>query len=161
MSDKIRDAVQHLVVDALTAADLVRSGHRSKALSDRLSQHCSVLSKMLAAAPAAPVAQEPHTFWVLFDAAAEQRFIKKMLPEGFLAFFDCERDARLAKARNPGTDYKRVDYYAAPPAAEQPDTVPVPREQLEQLLDRVAHREDPDKIANELCSILLGKEGEK
>ncbi len=50
--------------------------------------------------------------------------------------------------------------YAAPHAAEQPDTMPVPREQLEQLLDRVAHREDPDKIANELCSILLGKEGE-
>lgn len=45
-------------------------------------------------------------------------------------------------------------------SAEQPDTVKVPREKLEQLLDRVAHREDPDSIANELCSILLGKEGE-
>lgn len=59
MSDKIRDAVQHLVVDALTAADLVRSGHRSKALSDRLSQHCSVLSKMLAATPTTAAAPEP------------------------------------------------------------------------------------------------------
>jgi len=59
-----------------------------------------------------------RTFWVLFDATTDQRFIKKMMPEGFLAFFDCEADARRAMARNPGADYKRVDYYTA--TAEQP-----------------------------------------
>ena len=47
--------------------------------------------------------------WVLFDAEADKPYIKKMLPEGFLAFFDCEEDARRAKANNPGTDYKRID----------------------------------------------------
>jgi len=92
---------------------------------------------MLAAAPAAPAAaaQEPHTYWVLFDAEAERPFIKKMLPEGFLAFFECESDARRALARNPGTDYKQVDYCPARPPAEQSDTVKVPREVLEVLLD--------------------------
>lgn len=74
---------------------------------------------MLAAAPAAPVAQEPSTFWVLFNATADKKYIKKIIPDGPLAFFDCESDALRAKARNPGTDYKRVDYYTAPPAAEQ------------------------------------------
>lgn len=78
---------------------------------------------LLAAAPAAPVAQEPSTFWVLFDATADKKHIKKMIPDGTLAFFDCESDALRAKARNPGTDYKRVDYYTAPPAAEQPECV--------------------------------------
>ena len=47
--------------------------------------------------------------WVLFDSEADKPYIKKMLPEGFLAFFDCKEDARRAKANNPGTDYKRID----------------------------------------------------
>lgn len=112
MSDKIRDAVQHLVVDALTAADLVRSGHRSKALSDRLSQHCSVLSKMLAAAPAAPVAQEPVAWQ---DPDNLDRI--------------CSARTMLEAKRTGGATLSALKpltrpLYAAPPAAEQPDCPP-------------------------------------
>lgn len=119
MNDKIRDAVQHLVVDALTAADLVRSGHRSKALSDRLSQHCSVLSKMIAAVPAAPVAQEPMAFAVVAGGKVRNMSVYRELSETF------------AKAWNSGwmDDIAEVvPLYAATPAADQPDAVKVPRE---------------------------------
>ena len=51
-----------------------------------------------------------HTYWVLFDATTDVKFIKKTIPEGFLAFFDSEECARKSKARNSGTDYKRVDF---------------------------------------------------
>lgn len=59
--------------------------------------------------PAGVDGLEVMSNWVLFDAGADKPYIKKMLPEGFLAFFDCEEDARRAKANNPGTDYKRID----------------------------------------------------
>lgn len=49
-------------------------------------------------------------FWVLFDATTPEPYIKKMMPEGFLAFFDHEEDAIRAKSFHPGTDYKRVPY---------------------------------------------------
>ena len=127
----------------------------------------------------APAAQEPHTYWVLFDAEAERPFIKKMMPEGFLAFFDSESDAMRTKARNPGTDYKQVDYYAAPPAAEQPecahcsssgtihgtpcgacteqpDTVKVPRGLLEQanawLLDVTHSEQVPNHVSQQAAA---------
>lgn len=118
------------------------------------------LRALTAAAPTAPAqgVQEPHTFWVLFDATAEQQFIKKMLPEGFLAFFDCESDARQAKARNPGTDYKRVDYYTAPPAAEQPDMAKVQRELLENAARSCANGWIDYPTAQELRA-LLHKDG--
>ncbi len=35
------------------------------------------------------------------------------MPEGVLAFFDNEEDARRAKALHPGTDYKRAPYVRA------------------------------------------------
>ena len=62
-----------------------------------------------APSPAGVDGLEVMSNWVLFDAEADKPYIKKMLPEGFLAFFDCEEDARRAKANNPGTDYKRID----------------------------------------------------
>ena len=62
-----------------------------------------------APSPAGVDGLEVVSNWVLFDAGADKPYIKKMLPEGFLAFFDCEEDARRAKANNPGTDYKRID----------------------------------------------------
>lgn len=68
--------------------------------------------------PCTPPAQQPSVFWVLFDATGPEKFIKKMMPEGFLAFFDNESDAWRAKAQNPGTDFKRVEYYKAPPAQQ-------------------------------------------
>jgi hypothetical protein len=62
------------------------------------------------AQPAEAEGVEPVEFWVLFDATATKPFIKKMLPEGFLAFFDHEEDTIRAKTFHPGTDYKRVPY---------------------------------------------------
>lgn len=53
---------------------------------------------------------EVATFWVLFDATAEQRFIKKDARDGTLAFFDSEHQAIRAKRAHADTDYKRVDY---------------------------------------------------
>lgn len=53
---------------------------------------------------------EVATFWVLFDATAEQRFIKKDARDGTLAFFDSEHQASRAKRTHTDTDYKRVDY---------------------------------------------------
>lgn len=49
-------------------------------------------------------------FWVLFDAEAEQPYIKKSTVDGSLAFYDDEWEASAAMAKNPGTDYKRVQY---------------------------------------------------
>lgn len=135
------------------------------------------LTRPLYAAPAAPVAQEqvecrhkaceslgrPHPFcrFVRQQEAAQPAAEQ---PTGTTS--DQYRaelyDEVWGKARSMG--YGNVTDALAElerlKAAEQPDTVAVPRAQLEQLLDRVAHREDTDKIANELCSILLGKEGE-
>ncbi|WP_349573069.1 hypothetical protein [Azotobacter salinestris] len=68
--------------------------------------------------PCTPPAQQPAVYWVLFDATGPEKFIKKLLPEGFLAFFDNESDARRVKAQNPGTDFKQVEYYKAPPAQQ-------------------------------------------
>ena len=72
--------------------------------------HVEDVRAMVAApSPAGVDGLEVVSNWVLFDAEADKPYIKKMLPEGFLAFFDCEEDARRAKANNPGTDYKRID----------------------------------------------------
>ncbi len=62
------------------------------------------------AQPAEAEGVEVVEFWVLFDATTPERYIKKMMPEGFLAFFDHEEDAIRAKSFRPGTDYKRVPY---------------------------------------------------
>ena len=70
-------------------------------------------------APAAPVVQaeqEPAVYWILFDATGSVPYIKKSLGDGFLAFFDNEEDAKRAKRKHHGTDYKRVEYFRAPPA---------------------------------------------
>lgn len=64
----------------------------------------------LLARPAEAEGVEPVEFWVLFDATTPEKYIKKMMPEGFLAFFDHEEDAIRAKTFHPGTDYKRVPY---------------------------------------------------
>jgi len=63
-----------------------------------------------AAQPAEAEGVEAVEFWVLFDATTPEPYIKKMMPEGFLAFFDHEEDAIRAKSFHPGTDYKRVPY---------------------------------------------------
>lgn len=94
MSDKIRDAVQHLVVDALTAADLVRSGHRSKALSDRLSQHCSVLSKMLAATPTTAAAPEPAEVYLTL---AEEEYEAPIVLRAFASRAEAEAFAQTLR----------------------------------------------------------------
>lgn len=62
------------------------------------------------AQPAEAEGVEAVEFWVLFDATTPEPYIKKMMPEGVLAFFDHEEDAIRAKSFHPGTDYKRVPY---------------------------------------------------
>ena len=57
--------------------------------------------------------EQPAVFWVLFDATGPERFIKKDVSDGTLAFFDSEGEAQRAKRRHPGTDYKLVEYYRA------------------------------------------------
>ena len=64
--------------------------------------------------PATAQDEQPAVFWVLFDATTPEPYIKKMMPEGFLAFFDHEEDAIRAKSFHPGTDYKRVPYVRQP-----------------------------------------------
>lgn len=64
--------------------------------------------------------EQPAVFWVLFDATGPERFIKKDVSDGTLAFFDSEDEAQRAKRRHPGTDYKRVEYYRAPIAQTAP-----------------------------------------
>lgn len=68
----------------------------------------SVLAK-----PAEAEGVELVPFWVLFDATTPEPLIKKHMPEGVLAFFDNEEDARRARALHPGTDYKRAPYVRA------------------------------------------------
>lgn len=60
-------------------------------------------------------ANQSAVFWVLFDATADQKYIKKCEVDGSLAFFDAEHEANRAKRSHPGTNYKRVEYYTAPP----------------------------------------------
>lgn len=64
--------------------------------------------------------EQPAVFWVLFDATGPERFIKKDVSDGTLAFFDSEDEAQRAKRRHPGTDYKLVEYYRAPIAQTAP-----------------------------------------
>lgn len=74
------------------------------------------------AAPVERVGQVPKVFWALFDNTTDVKYIKKDSDAGTLAFFDNEEDAAWAKRFNPGTDYKRVEYYTTPqPAAPAPD----------------------------------------
>jgi len=72
------------------------------------------------AAPAPAQDEQPAVFWVLFDATGPERFIKKDVSDGTLAFFDSEDEAQRAKRRHPGTDYKLVEYYRAPNAKTAP-----------------------------------------
>ena len=68
-------------------------------------------------APVERVEQEAKVFWVLFDNTGGEKYIKKDADAGTLAFFDNEEDAARAKRFNPGTDYKRVEYYTTPQPA--------------------------------------------
>ncbi len=86
---------------------------------------CSVCNPELAAElegdePAPAQDEQPAVFWVLFDATGSERFIKKDVSDGTLAFFDSEDEAQRAKRRHPGTDYKLVEYYRAPNAQPAP-----------------------------------------
>ena len=77
-----------------------------------------LLPKQSAApAPVERVEQEAKVFWVLFDNTTDVKYIKKDSDAGTLAFFDNEKDAARAKRFNPGTDYKRLEYYTAPQPA--------------------------------------------
>lgn len=88
--------------------------------------------------------EQPAVFWVLFDATGPERFIKKDVSDGTLAFFDSEDEAHRAKRRHPGTDYKRVEYYRAPIAqtAPQPEQSGLDphaiAQQVREALDRQA-----------------------
>lgn len=88
---------------------------------------------------AAPAVPEAHTFYVLHDATGGRKYIKKDVDDGCLAIFEREEDAQRAKRRHPGTEYKRVDYYAAPQPAEQPPL---------KLPDFVTDPDDSDEAAS-------------
>lgn len=93
---------------ALRAATKASSAAEVKLIVD------DALSQQAEPAPAQD--EQPVVFWVLFDAAGPEHFIKKDVTDGTLAFFDSEYEAKRAKRRHPGTDYKRVEYYRAPVA---------------------------------------------
>lgn len=99
--EPVMTVAQHAAIVAKWAELLNRANDRADAAQARVAE----LEK-----------QEPVIYWVLYDATADQKFIKKMLPEGFLGFFDNEQEAQRAKNNNPGTDFKRVEYYKAPVA---------------------------------------------
>ena len=81
--------------------------------TERVLNAAAELRPILAAQPAEAEGVELVPFWVLFDATTPEPLIKKHMPEGVLAFFDNEEDARRAKALHPGTDYKRAPYVRA------------------------------------------------
>lgn len=109
----------------------------------------SSLKRLFAGAPAAPVAvgQEPVA-WALVDRDGRVRLLHIS-----------EAASRSAEARwsEAYSGCSHVPLYAAPPAAEQPDTVPVPRE----LLERAMYAKDGRELieANrELRALLAGGE---
>lgn len=97
----------------------------------------AALRKALSADPAAPVAQEPVA-WRVSDPSEPE--IGNWLSE------------------EPGTSWHQSEpLYTAPPAAEQPDTVAVPRELLERAVFG-HHPGHPDRIAarEKLRALLAG-----
>ena len=76
----------------------------------------------LHAAAASLEAQEPVEYWVLYDATAEKKYIKKSAGDGSLAFFDTEGDAKRAQRRHgDSVGYMRVEYYRHPPTSAVPE----------------------------------------
>lgn len=98
-NNTILNVSRELLEDCLIAARGPINGNLAERLGALLS----------APSPAGVEGLDVVSNWVLFNAEADKPYIKKMLPDGFLAFFDCEEDARRAKANNPGTDHKRID----------------------------------------------------
>lgn len=101
------------------------------------------MNSLLAAQPAEAEGVELVPFWVLFDATTPEPLIKKHMPEGVLAFFDNEEDARRAKALHPGTDYKRAPYVRAASLS----AVTAERDRLRAENERLARDAKNDAIA--------------
>ena len=120
----------------------------------------SAFADRLSAAAASLGAQEPVEYWVLYDATAEKKYIKKSAGDGSLAFFDTEAEAKRAQRRHgPGVEYKRIEYYRHPPTSAVPAG-------WKQLLDRVVPRLDaggPNPIdeAEHCCEWTLYRERER
>lgn len=111
-------------------------------------------------APVEPVKQAANVFWVLFDNTTDVKYIKKDSDAGTLAFFDNEEDAAWAKRFNPGTDYKRLEYYTTPQPA------PTAAQDVAGLVDRIVPRIDaggPNPINPDVhcCEWTLHKERER
>lgn len=96
---------------------------------------------------------EPVAYWVLFDATADQKYIKKSVHDGCLTFFDNEADARRARDRHAnGCDYKRVSYYTHPPAPQGPDGYTAKLEgAIRKIYRRMDSPESFDSVINEIC----------
>lgn len=104
--------------------------------------------------PQAEQAAEPVIYWVLFDDTGGPKFIKKSLDDGSLAVFDNEPDAKAAKRRHKGTDYKRVEYFTAPqPAAPTPDACALVEalEQIQRADYQAGHDASDYDILQNLC----------
>ena len=135
-------------------ADLLGNDHDKRIMAER---H---LLAMLANAPspAGVDGLDVVSNWVLFDAEADRPYIKKMLPEGFLAFFDCKEDARRAKANNHGTDYKRIDRVKAEDAQAIIDGLRGEVAQLQSMLATVSKagiriRTERDQQVKRICEL--------
>lgn len=88
-------------------------GVQQSEMEDQPGRDAAIAEWNRRAQPAEAEGVELVPFWVLFDATTPEPLIKKHMPEGVLAFFDSEEDARRAKALHPGTDYKRAPYVRA------------------------------------------------
>lgn len=98
------------------------------------------IDKALAAQPAEEEGVRAVEFWVMFDATTPEPYIKKMMPEGFLAFFDHEENAIRAKSFHPGTDYKRVLYVRQSDHLAALSAVTAERDRLESTLIQTTTR---------------------
>lgn len=127
---------------------------------------------MLAAAPAAPVAQgydalcgiewkpqgEANEYILLRGSrwVATVRFNGELLPEAqgeILKAMLCDKTVRYGDGFHMGYWKGRADLASE----QQPDTVAVPRELLERAVDRLTHGHELDKACRELRALLAGK----
>lgn len=114
--------------------------------------------------PAVQAEQDAAVYWVLFDAAGPVPYIKKSSGDGFLAFFDNEEDAKRAKRQHHGVDYKRVEYFRAPPAHPDAALVEALRNMLAAFDSPIARRklgsEFSEQAIESARDALAGKGGE-
>ena len=84
------------------------------------------------------------TFWVVYDATTDKKYIKKDPQNGALAMFDYEHEAKRVSATHPGTAYKEIRYLK-PGSFLSPD-------ELTRLRERVAELEKAVQCVSDLIA---------